>query len=68
LHMPITVIQGNQDEDVDPRTLEFARQVLAPGRLRLLWVRGADHRLPWTHHQMLAGAIAAALRRSEAAS
>ena len=64
LRMPVTVIQGDQDRDVDPRTLEFARQELAPGVARLLSVRAADHHLPWTGHQVVTGAIIESLRLS----
>lgn len=64
LRMPVTVIQGTQDRDVDPRTIEFARQELAPGVARLLSVRGSDHHLPWSDRQVVTGAIVEALHRS----
>lgn len=46
LPMPVTVIQGEKDELVDPRTADFAERVLPPGN-RVIRVPDEGHFVLW---------------------
>lgn len=46
LRMPVTVIQGEKDELVDPRTADFAERVLPPGN-RVIRVPDEGHFVLW---------------------
>jgi pimeloyl-ACP methyl ester carboxylesterase len=57
LHMPITVIQGDDDQQVDPRTADYARRMLPAGLTRVVTVPGEGHWILWTRPEDIAGAI-----------
>lgn len=58
LTMPVTVVQGLADSLVPPGNTDYLRSRLSGhARLRSVMIEGADHFLPWTHHDLLAEAL-----------
>lgn len=63
LRTPVTVIQGQDDRQVDPATAEFARTTLSSStRLRIITVPHAGHHVLWNHLPIISDAILDLLR------
>lgn len=67
LKVPVLLIQGTDDREVDPRTAEFAEQVLPPGN-RVLRVRNAGHHIIWHHEDLVRDNILQMLQQPSVAS
>lgn len=65
LPMPVEVVQGDEDSQVDPRTADFAEQVFSRQQLRVMRVPGVGHDLPWRRPKLVADTVVATLRRAE---
>lgn len=63
LKMPVTVIQGEQDQLVDPRTADFAQRML-PADDRIIRVPGQGHFVLWEKPQIVVDALLDLLKRS----
>ncbi|MDB5986186.1 MAG: alpha/beta hydrolase [Nevskia sp.] len=64
LKVPVTVIQGDADDQVDPRTAAFVEREL-PSQLRqVIRVAGAGHYLLWRQPQRIVDATQALLQRT----
>ncbi|MBL6749062.1 MAG: alpha/beta hydrolase [Nevskia sp.] len=68
LRMPVTVVQGDNDDEVDPRTADFAQRVLPPSIGRAVRVRRANHYLIWNKPAIVVDTIAEALSRTAPAA
>jgi pimeloyl-ACP methyl ester carboxylesterase len=64
LRMPVTVVQGDRDREVDPRTADFAQRVLPPRLGRAVRVRRGNHYLIWNRPKVVADTIAETLART----
>lgn len=62
LPMPVTVIQGEKDELVDPRTADFAERVL-PASGNVIRVPGEGHFVLWKKPQITVSALSSLLDR-----
>jgi pimeloyl-ACP methyl ester carboxylesterase len=56
LKMPVLLIQGTADREVDPRTADFASRMLAPGNA-VVRVRDAGHRIIWKREKFVRQSI-----------
>lgn len=56
LHMPVTIVQGTNDNLVPSSNAEYIRSRL-PDSAASVMIEGADHFLPWSHPQILAQAL-----------
>lgn len=65
LTVPVEVVQGDEDSQVDPRTADFAEQVFTPQQLRVMRVPGAGHDVPWQQPRLIADTVVATLRRAD---
>lgn len=65
LPLPVEVVQGDNDTQVDPRTADFAEQVFTPQQLRVIRVPGAGHDILWRRPKLIADSVVATLRRAE---
>jgi pimeloyl-ACP methyl ester carboxylesterase len=63
LPMPVTVIQGQKDDLVDPRTADFAERVLPPGN-SVIRVPDEGHFVLWEQPQIEVQALLGLLDRS----
>ena len=61
LHIPVTVIQGEDDLQVDPETIEFAQRVLSPDGATFVRVKDQGHWILWEEPNLVAKAVAALL-------
>ncbi|GAC1631797.1 MAG: alpha/beta fold hydrolase [Nevskia sp.] len=64
LKMPITVMQGLQDDLVDPRTADYAERVLPKPNGVVQRLPDEDHFVLWREPQLVTAAILALLDRS----
>jgi pimeloyl-ACP methyl ester carboxylesterase len=65
LKVPVTVIQGGSDGQVDPRTADYAEQQLPEKAARILRVEGQGHRILWNNPKLVVDAILSTLDRAE---
>jgi uncharacterized protein len=65
LPLPVEVVQGDDDSQVDPRTADFAERVFTAQQLRVMRVPGAGHDIPWRQPKLIADTVVATLRRAE---
>ena len=66
LRVPVTVVQGMQDELVDPRTADYARRVLPAALGEVLVVPDQGHFVLWKRPALIVDQILATLARSAA--
>jgi pimeloyl-ACP methyl ester carboxylesterase len=66
LAVPVTVIQGDSDTLVDPRTAEFAERML-PASGHVIRVPKAGHFVLWKQPDVIVDAIVDALQKTDAA-
>ncbi|MBM3605398.1 MAG: alpha/beta fold hydrolase [Alphaproteobacteria bacterium] len=58
LSMPVTIVQGQADSLVPAANADYLRAHLpSEAAPRSIMIEGADHFLPWTHHELLAKAL-----------
>ena len=66
LDVPVTLIQGTADGQVDPRTADFAQQELPGQLLRVGRMRGQGHWVLWTKPAPITQAVLDTLQRAAA--
>jgi pimeloyl-ACP methyl ester carboxylesterase len=64
LHLPIALIQGDDDVQVDPRNADFAQAEFPTGLVQVTRVTGQGHWIPWTRPRLIAAAIRKVLSRA----
>jgi pimeloyl-ACP methyl ester carboxylesterase len=58
IRVPVTVIQGDSDNLVDPRNADFAVKVLVNANtVRIIRLPKVNHFIPWSHPQVIQQAI-----------
>jgi pimeloyl-ACP methyl ester carboxylesterase len=57
LRVPVTVVQGDNDRDVDPRTADFAQRVLPVKYGRAIRVHRGNHYLIWNKPKIVVDTI-----------
>jgi pimeloyl-ACP methyl ester carboxylesterase len=65
IRVPVTVIQGEDDDLVDPGNADFAARVLVHAPVEVERVPGLGHLIPWQRPELIKRAILAQLRRLE---
>jgi len=65
LRVPVTVIQGDKDELVDPRTADFAQRVMPGSLTRIVRVPGQGHFVLWKRRDLVVDEILALLDRTQ---
>ena len=63
LRVPVTVLQGSDDGEVDPRTVDFAEKELPAALIRAIRVRRGNHHLIWNRPKLVVDAIVDAMPR-----
>ena len=66
LKMPVTVVQGEKDELVDPRTADYAEQVLPKPNGKVVRVADQGHFVLWNQPELVVREIVDVLNRTEA--
>lgn len=64
LKMPVTIIQGADDWEVDPRTVDFARKHLCSSDLKTTVVDGQGHRVLWNRPQLVIDDVLSTIDRT----
>ena len=62
LQVPVVVIQGEDDGQVDPRTADFAERELPPRFTKVIRVSGQGHWILWTDQALIVSEILSMLR------
>ncbi|MES2733845.1 MAG: alpha/beta hydrolase [Bacteroidota bacterium] len=58
IRVPVTVIQGESDNLVDPRNADFAvKMLINADNLRVIRLPNVNHFIPWSHPQVIQQAI-----------
>jgi len=57
IRCPVTFIQGDKDRLVDPRNVQFAKEVLTSTTVTVISKEDMDHFVPWSNPELIVQAI-----------